>query len=103
MACQKYRFVLSYQPMLTKTKKAKIIKDIQVHDTDTGSPEVQIALLTKNIDALATHLKKNPKDNHSRRGLLGMVATRQKTLKYIAKKDPKRHAAVVKKLEKKTK
>ena len=89
--------------MLTKTKKAKIIKDVQVHDKDTGSPEVQVALLTKNIDALATHLKKNPKDNHSRRGLLGMVAERQKTLKYLAKKDPKRHATVVKKLDSKKK
>lgn len=96
---------LCYYPctMLTKTKKAKIIKDVQVHDKDTGSPEVQIALLTKNIDALAAHLKKNPKDNHSRRGLLGMVAERQKTLKYLAKKDPKRHAVVVKKLDSKKK
>lgn len=89
--------------MLTKTKKVKIIKEVQVHDKDTGSPEVQIALLAKNIDALAAHLKKNPKDNHSRRGLLGMVAERQKTLKYLAKKDPKRHAAVVKKLDSKKK
>lgn len=89
--------------MLTKNKKAKVIKDAQVHDKDTGSPEVQIALLTKNIDALASHLKKHPKDNHSRRGLLGMVAERQKTLKYLEKKDPKRHAKVSKKATSKKK
>ena len=100
---KKVRLCYYLRTMLTKTKKAKIIKDVQVHDKDTGSPEVQVALLTKNIDALASHLKKNPKDNHSRRGLLGMVAERQKTLKYLAKKDPKRHAVVVKKLDSKKK
>lgn len=85
--------------MLTKTKKVKIIKEVQAHDKDTGSPLVQVALLTKNIDALATHLKKHSKDNHSRRGLLGMVALRQKTLRYLQKKDPKGYAAALKKLE----
>jgi len=84
--------------MLTKTKKAKVIREVAVHDKDTGSTEVQVAVLTKRIDELATHLKKNPKDNHSRRGLLGMVADRRTHLKYLEKKAPKRFASLVKKL-----
>jgi len=84
--------------MLTKTKKAKIIKEVAVHDKDTGSTEVQVAVLSKRIDELASHLKKNPKDNHSRRGLLGMVADRRTHLKYLEKKAPKRYAALLKKL-----
>lgn len=84
--------------MLTKTKKSKIVKDVQVHDTDTGSPEVQIAILSKRIDDLATHLKKNAKDNHSRRGLLQMVADRKAHMKYLEKKSPKRYSALTKKL-----
>jgi small subunit ribosomal protein S15 len=84
--------------MLTKTKKAKVIKEVAVHATDTGSTEVQVAVLSKRIDELASHLKKNPKDNHSRRGLLGMVADRRTHLKYLEKKAPKRYAALVKKL-----
>ena len=84
--------------MLTKTKKAKVIKEVAVHATDTGSTEVQVAVLSKRIDELASHLKKNPKDNHSRRGLLGMVADRRTHLTYLSKKNPKRHAALVKKL-----
>jgi small subunit ribosomal protein S15 len=89
--------------MLSKTKKTKIIKEAQVHATDTGSPEVQVAILTKKIDELASHLKKHAKDIHSRRGLLGMVADRQAHLRYILKKDPKRHAVIMKKLEAKKK
>ena len=84
--------------MLTKTKKAKIIKEVAVHATDTGSTEVQVAVLSKRIDELAAHLKKNAKDNHSRRGLLGMVADRRTHLTYLSKKAPKRYAALVKKL-----
>jgi small subunit ribosomal protein S15 len=84
--------------MLTKNKKAKIIKEVAVHDKDTGSTEVQVAVLSKRIDELASHLKKNPKDNHSRRGLLGMVADRRTHLKYLEKKNPKRYASIVKKL-----
>ena len=84
--------------MLTKNKKTKIIKDVQTHGTDTGSPEVQIAILTKRIDELASHLKKNAKDNHSRRGLLQMVATRKTHMKYLEKKNPKRYNSLVKKL-----
>lgn len=89
--------------MLTKTKKQKIITETKVHDTDTGSPEVQIALLSKRIDDLAAHLKKNAKDNHSRRGLLQMVADRQKHMKYLQKKSAKRFNALMKKLELKKK
>ncbi len=84
--------------MLTKTKKAKVIKEVAVHATDTGSTEVQVAVLSKRINELASHLKKNPKDNHSRRGLLGMVADRRTHLKYLEKKAPKRYASLVKKL-----
>ncbi len=84
--------------MLTKTKKSKIMKEVQVHTEDTGSPEVQIAILTKRIDELAAHLKKNAKDNHSRRGLLQMVADRKKHMKYLEKKNTKRYSALVKKL-----
>mgnify|MGYP001560615315 CR=1 FL=1 len=89
--------------MLTKTKKAKVIKEIRVHDTDTGSPEVQIGILTRRIDELASHLKKHKKDNHSRKGLLQLVANRQTHMKYLQKKDTKRYDAVLKKLELKKK
>lgn len=84
--------------MLTKQKKTKIIKDVQVHETDTGSPEVQVAILSKRIDQLASHLKKNTKDNHSRRGLLQMVSDRKAHMKYLEKKNPRRYNSLVKKL-----
>jgi small subunit ribosomal protein S15 len=84
--------------MLTKTKKTKIMKDVQVHDKDTGSPEVQIAILSRRIDELTSHLKKNAKDNHSRRGLLQMVANRKAHMKYLEKKSSKRYNALTKKL-----
>lgn len=84
--------------MLTKRKKLNAIKDVQVHATDTGSPEVQAAILTKQIEELALHLKKHPKDHHSRRGLLGMVANRHATLKYLQKKSVSRYASTTKKL-----
>ncbi len=89
--------------MLTKTKKQKIITDSKIHDTDTGSPEVQIAILTKRIEDLASHLKKNTKDTHSRRGLLQMVADRQKHMNYLQKKSAKRFNALMKKLNLKKK
>ena len=74
------------------------MKDVQVHETDTGSPEVQIAILSKRIDELASHLKKNPKDNHSRRGLLQMVADRKTHMKYLEKKNIRRYNILAKKL-----
>ena len=89
--------------MLTKTKKTRVIGETKIHDTDTGSPEVQIALLTKRIEDLASHLKKNAKDTHSRRGLLQMVADRQKHMKYLQKKSAKRFNALMKKLDLKKK
>lgn len=84
--------------MLTKSQKTKVVKEIAVHDKDTGSPDVQVGLLTKRIESLTTHLKKNKKDTHSRRGLLQMVADRQKHLNYLMKNDPKRYSSVTKKL-----
>ncbi len=83
--------------MLTKRQKANVVKDVRRHEQDSGSPEVQIAILTKRIEALSAHLKKNKKDKHSRRGLLGLVAKRRKHLKYLRDNDFKRYAEVLKK------
>jgi len=77
--------------MLTKTKKLNALRKTQIHATDTGSPEAQVSILTKKIDELANHLKKNNKDNHSRKGLLQMVADRRKHLKYLKGTDEKRY------------
>lgn len=85
--------------MLTKRKKVNATKRTARHETDTGSPEVQVALLTKQISELAAHLKKNHKDYHSRRGLLSMVADRRKHLRYLEKKNPKSYSALIKKLK----
>lgn len=87
-----------YKEVISKTKKQKLIKEVAVHDTDTGSPEVQISILTKRIEELAKHLKTHAKDNHSRRGLLAMVADRQAHMKYLERKNPKRASAIQKKL-----
>lgn len=84
--------------MLATTEKTKIIKSHKTHEKDTGSPEVQTALLTKEIQALTTHLKEHQKDNHSRRGLLKMVSKRKRLLDYLKRKDEKRHSALIKKL-----
>ncbi len=84
--------------MLSKRQKANAITDVKRHDADTGSPEAQVALLTRRINELASHLKKNAKDFHSRRGLLQMVADRRKHLKYLQRKDDKSYAALLKKL-----
>ena len=89
--------------MLTTRQKTKIIKETAIHDADTGSPEVQIAILTKRIDELTGHLKKHKKDNHSRRGLLGMVADRQTHLNYLKKNFPRRYSTITKKLDLKAK
>jgi small subunit ribosomal protein S15 len=85
--------------MLTPRQKTKIIKETAIHDKDSGSPEVQVALLSKRIEELTSHLRKHRKDNHSRRGLLSMVANRQTHLNYLKKNYPKRYSAIVKKLE----
>jgi small subunit ribosomal protein S15 len=84
--------------MLTKRKKTAVIKEAAIHAEDTGSPEVQIAVLSKKIDELATHLKRHLKDKHSRRGLLQMVADRRTHLKYLEGSNKKRYNAIVKKL-----
>ena len=84
--------------MLSKQKKANAIKDAKRHDTDTGSPESQVALLTRQIEELAKHLRKNRKDFHSRRGLLQMVANRRKHLKYLERKNPDSYSKLIKKL-----
>jgi len=89
--------------MLTKTKKKRLIEGVKVHDTDTGSAEVQIALLTKRIEELTDHLKKNKKDHHSRRGLLQMVADRHTHMNYLQKKNVRRFNALAKKLNLKKK
>ncbi len=84
--------------MLTKRQKTIAIKPVQRHEKDTGSPEAQVAMLSKQIDALATHLKKNKKDAHSRRGLLQMVADRRRHLAYLKNTNEKAHNTLVKKL-----
>ena len=84
--------------MLLKEEKQAIIVANQAHENDTGSPEVQIAILTTRIAELTEHLKKNPQDNHSRRGLFKMVGKRRNLLGYLQKKDIERYRAIVEKL-----
>ena len=84
--------------MMRQEEKTAIIEANRLHETDTGSPEVQIAVLTKRIADLTEHLKEHKKDNHSRRGLLIMVGKRRSLLDYLAKKDINRHRAIVAKL-----
>lgn len=83
---------------LKPERKEEIIKSYQVHEADTGSPEVQIAILTERINYLNEHLKKNKKDHHSRRGLLKMVGQRRALLDYLKKKDFDRYRNIVTKL-----
>ena len=84
--------------MLKPKKKSKIIKEHKTHEKDTGSSDVQIAIFSKQIEELAKHLKKHPKDNHSRRGLLRMVMKRRRLLDYLKREDEKRYKRVIKKL-----
>ncbi len=83
---------------MDKIKKSEIIEANKLHDGDTGSPEVQIALLTERINHLNEHLASHKKDHHSRRGLLTMVGQRRGLLNYLKEKDIERYRAVVKKL-----
>jgi small subunit ribosomal protein S15 len=83
--------------MLTKRVKTAVIKNAARHETDSGSADVQVAILTRKIEDLTAHLKKNPKDFHSRRGLLQMVADRRSHLRYLEKSDKRRYNAVLKK------
>jgi len=84
--------------MLLKEEKAQIIETYKTHEGDTGSPEVQIAILTKRISDLTEHLKVNKKDHHSRRGMLKMVGHRRNLLNYLMKKDINRYRDIIAKL-----
>jgi small subunit ribosomal protein S15 len=84
--------------MLTKEKKDKVIADYKINDKDTGSPEVQVAILTTRINELTEHLKTHSKDHSSRRGLLKMVGTRSSLLKYVKNKDINRYRAIISRL-----
>ena len=83
---------------MTNEQKTSIIKEYATHEGDTGSPEVQIAVLTKRIADLTEHLKEHKKDNHSRRGLFKMVGRRRNLLNYLKKNDIERYRAIVEKL-----
>ena len=83
---------------LLKEEKSKIIEKFQTGENDTGSPEVQIALLTENINKLQSHFKSHKKDHHSRTGLIRMVNLRRKLLAYLKRKDVEKHASLIKEL-----
>lgn len=85
--------------MLSTKEKDNLIKKFQTHKGDTGSPEVQIAILTREIEDLSEHLKAHRKDNHSRRGLLKMVGNRRRLLRYLKGEDEKRHEKIIEKLK----
>ena len=85
--------------MLTPKEKNAIIKKFQTHRDDTGSPEVQVAILTKEIEQVSEHLKIHRKDNHSRRGLLKMVGNRRRLLRYLRGEDQKRYEKIAEKLK----
>lgn len=84
--------------MMRKEEKTAVIEEYRTHETDTGSPEVQIAVLSKRIADLTEHLKEHKKDNHSRRGLFKMVGRRRNLLNYLKNKDIERYRAIVEKL-----
>ena len=84
--------------MITKEEKAKIIEEYKTHEGDTGSPEVQIAILTYRIKTLTEHMKQNKKHHHTGRGLLKMVGHRRNLLNYLMKKDINRYRAIIEKL-----
>lgn len=83
---------------LQKEEKAKTISEFARHEKDTGSVEVQVALLTKRINRLSQHLREHPKDHHSRRGLLMMVGHRRRLLNYLAKENPEKYREILRKL-----
>ena len=88
----------SFSGMITKEKKQKVIDEYKNSDSDTGSPEVQIAILTSRINELTEHLKMHKKDHSSRRGLLKMVGTRSSLLKYVKGKDINRYRQIISRL-----
>ena len=79
-------------------KKKSLIEQFRTHESDTGSPEVQIALLTERINGLTEHFKAHAKDHHSRRGLLMLIGKRRSLIEYLRKKDPERHRVIAEKL-----
>lgn len=83
---------------ITKDVKTQVIEDYKLSDKDTGSPEVQVAILTKRINNLSSHFSANPKDHHSRRGLLKMIGARKRHLAYIKRKDATRYLELIKRL-----
>jgi small subunit ribosomal protein S15 len=83
---------------LEKDEKSTVIADYQVHGNDTGSPDVQVALLTERINGLIEHLKTHPHDHHSRRGLLKLVGRRRRLLAYLSGKDKERYRALIERL-----
>lgn len=83
---------------ITQERKQQLIEEFKTHDNDTGSPEVQIAILTENIQNLTEHFREHKKDHHSRRGLLKMVGQRRKLLAYLKKKDIQRYSALIERL-----
>lgn len=85
--------------MLTKEAKGKIINDNKLHTSDSGSPEVQIALITSRINYLSNHFDTHKQDHHSKRGLLKLVGRRKRLLEYLKKQDPKRYEKLIKKLK----
>ena len=86
------------EKMISKETKTALIAEYKINEQDTGSPEVQVAILTTRINELTEHMKKNPKDFHSQRGLSKMVGHRKNLLAYLAKKDIERYRAIIKKL-----
>ena len=85
--------------VLNKEKKTEVLEKYKRHETDTGSPEVQVALLTERISSLVEHLKKNKKDQHSRHGLLLMVGQRKRLLKYLKKNDARKFEKITSSLD----
>lgn len=83
---------------LTQTRKQEIMAEYQVHETDTGSADLQVALLTERIAQLSSHLQGNPKDHASRRGLLKMIGQRRRLLGYIQKQEPERYQSLIRRL-----
>ena len=83
---------------LTLDQKKKIIENYEIHEGDTGSPEIQVALLTERITRLASHLKEHKKDDHSRRGLTAMINERRRLLHYLRRKDDQRYQKVIAKI-----
>ena len=84
--------------MIETTEKKNLVKEFGRHEKDTGSPEVQIAILTKRIEALSEHFKKHKKDTNSRRGFLKLIGRRRRLLRYLQQTDPEKYQEVIKKL-----